>query len=68
LAQETREHLMEAFYTTKAAVGGTGIGLSISREIAEKHGGSLELQDCDGHTCFHLALPVCAARKEAVAA
>jgi signal transduction histidine kinase len=68
MTPETREHLMESFYTTKALTGGMGIGLSISREIAEKHGGSLDLEDCNGHTCFRLALPVGAARREGVAA
>jgi nitrogen-specific signal transduction histidine kinase len=47
---------------------GIGIGLSVSRSIAEDHGGQLELRECDGHTCFRLTLPVHAARVEGVAA
>lgn len=39
------------FYTTKPK--GSGIGLLLSREIAEAHGGSLELSNrSDGHGCF----------------
>jgi C4-dicarboxylate-specific signal transduction histidine kinase len=68
LTAETKEHLMEAFYTTKPMGEGIGIGLSVSRAIAEEHGGSLDLRDCDGHTCFRLSLPVHAAEHERAAA
>jgi PAS domain S-box-containing protein len=68
LSTEVREHLMEPFYTTKPLGGGIGMGLSVSRAIATSHGGTLELHDCDGHTCFRLLLPVRAALEEGVAA
>ncbi len=68
MAQETREHLMEAFYTTKTLGTGIGIGLSVSRAIAEKHGGNLELRECGGHTCFRLSLPVSEAEAAKAAA
>ena len=68
LSEETRKHLMEAFYTTKPLGEGIGIGLSVSRAIAEEHGGTLELTDCDGHTCFRLSLPVHAVEAVEVAA
>jgi len=68
LSEEVREHLMETFYTTKPLGGGLGIGLSVSRAIADDHGGSLQLEDCEGHTCFRLSLPVQAARHAEVAA
>jgi len=46
------------FYTTKPT--GSGIGLVLSRQIAEAHGGSLELQNRpDSHGCVVIiALPV----------
>jgi C4-dicarboxylate-specific signal transduction histidine kinase len=68
LSEVVREHLMEPFYTTKAMGAGIGMGLSVSRAIATDHKGTLELHDCDGHTCFRLILPVKAAREEGVAA
>jgi PAS domain S-box-containing protein len=50
--------IMEPFFTTKPVGKGTGLGLSLSRQIAEMHGGSIELGQSDGHTCFVLSLPL----------
>jgi len=41
---EVRERLFEPHVTTRAAEGGSGLGLSVSREIVEKIGGTLELE------------------------
>ena len=43
IAPEARSRLFAPFSTTRAEAGGTGLGLSIARWIAEKHGGSVEL-------------------------
>jgi nitrogen fixation/metabolism regulation signal transduction histidine kinase len=50
-------NLFVPFFTTKQ--GGSGIGLVLSRQIAEAHGGSLTLENrADAHGCFaRLRLP-----------
>lgn len=51
-------NLFVPFFTTKP--GGTGIGLTLSRQIAEAHGGSLSLENKpEGHGCIAtLRLPI----------
>jgi two-component system sensor kinase FixL len=64
ISPEVRGHLMETFFTTKPKGAGMGIGLSVSRTIAEDHGGSLVLMPPDWPTCFRLTLSVLPARTE----
>ncbi len=51
-------NLFVPFFTTKP--GGSGIGLALSRQIAEGHGGSLKLDNrADAHGCTaHLRVPL----------
>jgi C4-dicarboxylate-specific signal transduction histidine kinase len=43
------------FFTTKPVGKGTGLGLAVSRQLIEKCGGSLRLQDEEGEgACFRL--------------
>ena len=51
-------NLFVPFFTTKP--GGSGIGLVLSRQIAEAHGGSLTLENrADRRGCrAHLRLPL----------
>jgi signal transduction histidine kinase len=56
LPARAREHLFKAFEGS-ARSGGTGLGLAIAREIAEAHGGRLELVDTDHGTRFDVTLP-----------
>lgn len=61
-----RDHLMEPFFTTKGVGLGMGVGLSLSRVIAEDHGGTLTLQKGTKHTTFRLLLPIASETPNAV--
>ena len=60
IAPGHRKKLFEPFYTTKQDVG-TGLGLWVSREIVQKHGGKITLRSsvAPGHsgTVFSIFLP-----------
>jgi signal transduction histidine kinase len=58
---ELRERIMEPFFTTKDVGRGTGLGLSLSRGLAELHGGDLALDATSVETRFILTLPRAAA-------
>jgi two-component system sensor kinase FixL len=53
---EMRAHLFTPFFTTKP--DGIGIGLSLSRGIAEAQGGQLNYQAMETGSLFQLSLPV----------
>jgi signal transduction histidine kinase len=62
IAPSEAERIFEPFYTTKDS--GSGLGLSLSRQIVEKHGGSLTCQSMVGvGTTFVVRLPVAATKK-----
>jgi two-component system sensor kinase FixL len=58
ISAEARERVFEPFVSGKPS--GMGLGLAISRAIAEAHGGSLEARAAS-HGEFHLVLPCQAA-------
>jgi signal transduction histidine kinase len=50
--------IFDAFFTTKPGAGGSGLGLSISREIVHRHGGELSVESEEGRgSRFILTLP-----------
>jgi signal transduction histidine kinase len=57
ISPEASARLMEPFFTTKPVGTGTGLSLSISKAIAESHGGSLDLDRRSATTRFVLRLP-----------
>jgi C4-dicarboxylate-specific signal transduction histidine kinase len=64
IAPELRGRIMEPFFTTKSVGQGTGLGLSVSRGLAELHGGNLTLDASSAETRFVLTLPRVVARPE----
>ena len=60
MASNVRERVFDAFFSTKG-IGGTGLGLWLSKEIVERHRGSLSVrtsQQVGSHgTVFTLFLP-----------
>jgi PAS domain S-box-containing protein len=60
MSSQVRKKVFDAFYTTKG-IGGTGLGLWVSKEIVERHHGSLLVRSsqAEGHsgTVFSVFLP-----------
>jgi two-component system, OmpR family, sensor kinase len=58
---EVRETLFDPFVRAAGADAskhaGLGLGLYISQQIAQAHGGSLEVESGEAGTCFRLSLP-----------
>ncbi|OHD75505.1 MAG: hypothetical protein A2V99_15275 [Spirochaetes bacterium RBG_16_67_19] len=60
ISPEDREHIFEPFYRGQAQknIPGTGLGLPIVQRIAERHGGTVEVQTAPGAgTAFRVFLP-----------
>jgi PAS domain S-box-containing protein len=55
---ELRSRVGEPFFTTKPVGRGTGLGLSLSKSIAQDHGGDIAYGEDCGHTRFSLVLPL----------
>ncbi len=60
IAPEDRERVFEPFSASSRRVGGTALGLSISRTIIEAHGGRIWVESSATGTKFVFTLPVSA--------
>jgi signal transduction histidine kinase/DNA-binding response OmpR family regulator len=61
---DERERVFEPFSASSRRVGGTALGLSISRTIIEAHGGRIWVESGANGTKFVFTLPVSAAKSE----
>lgn len=55
---EIREKIFDAFFTTKPAGKGSGLGLHICQKIIDKHQGRIQVESQPGHTQFRVWLPI----------
>jgi len=59
MSAEVQAKIFDPFYTTKPVGQGTGLGLSVSYGIVEKHGGRIAVESKPGEgACFTVWLPL----------
>ncbi len=56
--EEARPQLFTPFFTTKPVGVGTGLGLHLSYNIVQHHGGSIDFRSRPGQTVFVVRLPL----------
>ncbi len=58
IADDVIDNVFDAYYSTKEAGKGTGLGLYMSKKIIEEHcGGTLRVKNMDRGACFYVSLP-----------
>lgn len=58
IAEELRKSAVIPFFTTKAASGGTGLGLAVVDRVVRLHGGSFNLESRENETVAEVTLPL----------
>ncbi|MDK2966329.1 ATP-binding protein [Lacrimispora sp.] len=60
MSDEVKAHIFDPFFTTKEDGAGTGLGLSVIKELIEAAGGTISVQSqAEKGTVFHIDLPLC---------
>ena len=59
IPDEIQPRIFDAYFTTKEREGGVGLGLSLTLQIVEAHGGKIELRSKVGMgSSFRIILPI----------
>lgn len=67
MSEEVKARIFEAFFTTKPAGSGTGLGLAVVKDLVANLGGCVDVQSAPGQgTCFRIGLPLMRASMEEV--
>ena len=60
ISEDVQQKIFEPFYTTKGSRHGTGLGLSVVRNILGSIGGTIHVESTLGEgTCFTMEIPLC---------
>jgi signal transduction histidine kinase len=58
IPEDVKQKIFDAFFTTKPAGEGSGLGLHICKKIIDKHQGHIKVDSQPGHTQFSVWLPI----------